>query len=309
VATYLVRVELPDRPGALGAVASRIGAVRADVTAVEIVERRQGSAVDEFIVELADEGRLALLLSEIIEVDGVSVEEVHLISGRAHDRRLDAYDTAIDIMQERTPHDVLTALASRVSVELDAAWTAVVDVEQVLIVAAHGRPPAAAWLAAFVAESRAERALQASNATPPPPGAAAGPGAGAGGAGAGGAGAGGAGAGGAGAGGAVAGGAGAGAPEGGDTDEAQSRVTAGRTAAEGITRPGPDAGPSPRPETVDIGWVELAAWDLVLAAGRPGLRFGSREQAHLAAVARLADARWVDLAEREARVSHPSCSG
>jgi len=294
VATYLVRLELPDRPGALGAVASRIGAVRADVTAVEIVERRQGSAVDEFIVELADEGRLALLLSEIIEVDGVSVEEVHLISGRAHDRRLDAYDTAIDIMQERTPQDVLTALARRVSVELDAAWTAVVDVEQVLIVAAHGRPPAAAWLTAFVVESRAERALQAGDATPPPPGT----------------GAGGAGAGGAGAGGAEAGGAGdAGATGGGDDEEARNRVDAGRATAEGITRPDPEAGTTPRPETVDIGWVELAAWDLVLAAGRPGLRFGSREQAHLAAVARLADARWVDLAEREARVSHPSCAG
>jgi len=35
VATFLLRVELPDRPGALGAVASRIGAVRGDLVAVD----------------------------------------------------------------------------------------------------------------------------------------------------------------------------------------------------------------------------------------------------------------------------------
>ncbi len=65
VATFLLRVELPDRPGALGAVASRIGAVRGDLVAVEVVGHRDGKAVDEFVVELADEDHLSLLLSEV----------------------------------------------------------------------------------------------------------------------------------------------------------------------------------------------------------------------------------------------------
>ncbi len=257
MATYLVRVALPDRPGALGAVASRIGAVRADVIAVEIVERRQGSAIDEFVVELADEGRLTLLLSEVAEVDGVSVETVHPISGRGHDRRLDAYDTALGMIRERTPQGVLAALASRVATELDAAWTAVVDVEAVTIVASHGRPPAAAWLAALVVDSRAATAAA-----------------------------------------------------GGDEGEGTRALPDQRAATEPVGRGRTaDAPAHLRPEATDIGWVDLAAWDLVLAAGRPGWRFGSRERAHLAAVARLADARWTDLAESDSRTSHPTRAG
>ena len=54
MATFLVRIELPDRPGALGAVASRIGAVRGDVVSIEIIRRQDGRAVDEFVVELAE---------------------------------------------------------------------------------------------------------------------------------------------------------------------------------------------------------------------------------------------------------------
>lgn len=49
---FLVRVALPDRPGSLGSVASVMGRVGADINAVEIVERYEGFAVDDFMVEL-----------------------------------------------------------------------------------------------------------------------------------------------------------------------------------------------------------------------------------------------------------------
>ena len=52
MATYVVRVWVPDRPGALGAVASRVGAVRGDLVGVEILERGAGRAIDELVVEL-----------------------------------------------------------------------------------------------------------------------------------------------------------------------------------------------------------------------------------------------------------------
>lgn len=234
VPTFLLRVELPDRPGALGAVASRIGAVRGDLVAVEVVEHREGRAVDEFVIELADEDHLSLLLSEVAEVDGVAVQDVRPVSGRRHDRRLEAYTTALIILKERTPQGVLTALASRVCAELDATWSAVLDVEGVAVTASHGRPPAPQWLAASVAEARA--------------------------------------------------------------------VGVGEDAEYPCLRPvGPDGG--------DVGFVDLAAWDLVLAAGRPGWHFGTRERAHLKALAHLADARWADMAERDPRVSHPSRAG
>ena len=47
--------------------------------------------------------------------------------------------------------------------------------------------------------------------------------------------------------------------------------------------------------------MDLAAWDLVLVIGRPGWRLGVRERDRMAALARLADERWVDVSEREAR--------
>jgi UTP:GlnB (protein PII) uridylyltransferase len=73
---YRLRVWLPDRPGALGLVASRIGAVGGDIVAVDILERSEGRAVDEFIVELPTDSLVALLRTEVHEVDGATVEEV-----------------------------------------------------------------------------------------------------------------------------------------------------------------------------------------------------------------------------------------
>ena len=75
MAGYIVRISLPDRPGALGLVASRIGSVGGDIVAINILERDRGHAVDEFVVEI--EGQLIdLLRHEIHEVDGVSVLEI-----------------------------------------------------------------------------------------------------------------------------------------------------------------------------------------------------------------------------------------
>jgi ACT domain len=49
---FLMRVTLPDRPGSLGAVATAIGHSNGDINAVEIVEKRDGYVVDDFIVDL-----------------------------------------------------------------------------------------------------------------------------------------------------------------------------------------------------------------------------------------------------------------
>ena len=75
MAGYIVRIALPDRPGALGLVASRIGAVGGDIVAINILEREDGRAVDEFVVEIGQD-LIDLLQSEIHEVDGVSVLEI-----------------------------------------------------------------------------------------------------------------------------------------------------------------------------------------------------------------------------------------
>lgn len=156
MATYVVRVALPDRPGALGAVASRIGAVRGDVIGVEILERADGRAIDEFEVELGDESPVDLLTSEIEEVDGVDVEMVRPLPGARRDRRQVAYEGAAALLCETTPEGVLCVLASLARRELEAGWAAVVDAEggERGVLCADGRSPAAPWLVAYAAERR-----------------------------------------------------------------------------------------------------------------------------------------------------------
>ncbi len=71
----VVTLRLPDRPGALGAVASRMGAVGADITDVTVSSRRCGVAEDVFHLDLPDVGEVdvvGLLLAEIEQVDGVA---------------------------------------------------------------------------------------------------------------------------------------------------------------------------------------------------------------------------------------------
>ena len=72
---YLVRIALPDRPGALGLVASRIGAVGGDIVAIHILERIGSNAVDEFVIELGADV-VELLRKEIHEVDGAEVLDI-----------------------------------------------------------------------------------------------------------------------------------------------------------------------------------------------------------------------------------------
>jgi ACT domain-containing protein len=83
MAGYVVRIALPDRPGALGLVASRIGAVGGDIVAINILEREKGRAVDEFVVEIGGQHLIELLQTEIHEVDGVSVLEIRAADSTA----------------------------------------------------------------------------------------------------------------------------------------------------------------------------------------------------------------------------------
>src|SRR5436309_15462980 len=87
----VVRVWLPDRPGALGLVASRIGAIGADIVGIDVLERSERVAVDEFAVVLPREDLVKLLVREIEEVDGASVEEWRLVD-QFPDPRLDALE-------------------------------------------------------------------------------------------------------------------------------------------------------------------------------------------------------------------------
>lgn len=79
--SHLIRVVLPDRPGALGAVASALGHAGADILSVDIVERSAGQAIDDLVVELPA-GKLAdSLVSAASSVEGVRVESIRPYAG------------------------------------------------------------------------------------------------------------------------------------------------------------------------------------------------------------------------------------
>src|SRR3954463_15068588 len=92
--TYILRVWMPDRPGALGQVASRIGAVHGDVVGIDILERGAGRAIDELVVQLPDDSLLPRLLKEIAAVDGVDVEDVRPAAESLRDPHLAALESA-----------------------------------------------------------------------------------------------------------------------------------------------------------------------------------------------------------------------
>lgn len=150
----MVRLWLPDRPGALGAVTSRIGAVRGSVVGIEILERGAGRAIDELVVELPSDDLVGLLVHEIGQVDGVDVEFVEPIAGAVHDPRLDALETAAILVGASTPHDLLEALVVHSRRTIGATWAAVVDTETGEVRAADGPCPTSTWLSAFVAGIR-----------------------------------------------------------------------------------------------------------------------------------------------------------
>lgn len=71
---YLMRVALPDRPGALGAVATALGTAEADIQAVEIVGRDDaGDVVDDFIIQLPPSAMPDNAVSACTQVEGVRV--------------------------------------------------------------------------------------------------------------------------------------------------------------------------------------------------------------------------------------------
>ncbi|MGE3325988.1 MAG: hypothetical protein AB7N61_11345 [Acidimicrobiia bacterium] len=149
--SFVVRVWLPDRPGALGQVASRIGAVRGDVVGIDILERGAGRAIDELIVTLPDEGLVDLLVAEIMQVDGVAVEDVRTVSDPDRDHRLEALETAARLVEAESIDELLDALCADAVRDFDAEWAAVVRDGTAELLVEVGDAPSVPWLAAFLA--------------------------------------------------------------------------------------------------------------------------------------------------------------
>lgn len=219
----MVRMWLPDRPGALGQVASRIGAVRGEIVGIDILERGAGRAIDELVVDLPDGSLVDLLVHEVQQVDGVAVEEVRAVADALHDPRLDALETAAVLVGATDREELVDALVIHAKRVIGAAWAAVVSLHDGDVLAAEGPIPDIGWLLAFVAGS-----------------------------------------------------------------QASARVTAGESGAG------------------DLVWAPLPAAGLALVLGRDGTAYRARERRQAAALARIVDTRFRELARARARVNHPS---
>lgn len=121
----LIRVQVPDRPGALGLIASRIGAIKADIVSIEVLERREGVALDLLAVVLPDESLSAALTREIHEVDGAAVVSIVPVPGFAA-RRSEPLASAIALARAGSIPALASELAASIAEHLSARWSIVI---------------------------------------------------------------------------------------------------------------------------------------------------------------------------------------
>lgn len=95
--SYLLRVELEDRPGSLGALALALGSVGADILSLDVVERGSGPdanwVIDDLVVDLPAGAMPDALITAAEGISGVRVETIRPHTGllEAH-RELELID-------------------------------------------------------------------------------------------------------------------------------------------------------------------------------------------------------------------------
>ncbi len=137
-AYVLLHVQLPDRPGALGLVASRIGGIRGDIVAVGILDRREGAAFDQLTVRLPSLDLVSMLVHEVCEVDGVAVEAARVLAA-PHDPGAESLDLATRLVEAETVEELHRVLTRGLMRRFLGDWAVIVGAGSVL--AAAGFPP------------------------------------------------------------------------------------------------------------------------------------------------------------------------
>ncbi|KWX68086.1 amino acid-binding protein [Mycobacterium sp. NAZ190054] len=128
VPSYLLRVQLEDRPGSLGSLAVALGSVGADILSLDVVERAAGYAIDDLVVELPAGAMPDMLITAAENLNGVYVDTIRPHTGllEAH-RELELIDhvAAADGRLKRL--QVLVDEAPRV---LRVGWCTVVQLTE-----------------------------------------------------------------------------------------------------------------------------------------------------------------------------------
>lgn len=124
VPSYLLRIELVDRPGSLGSLAVALGSVGADILSLDVVERSSGYAIDDLVIELPPGAMPDTLITAAESLNGVRVDSVRPHTGllEAH-RELELLDHVAAASDNAHRLQVLADEAPRV---LRVSWCTVV---------------------------------------------------------------------------------------------------------------------------------------------------------------------------------------
>ena len=136
--SYLLRVQLPDRPGSLGALALALGKIGADILSMDVVERGDGYAVDDIVVDLSLGSLPDSLITAAETLPGVFVDSIRPYSGLldAH-RELELIDRVATASHDRL--QVLVDITPRV---LRVGWSTVIETGQDGVYRVVGSPGA-----------------------------------------------------------------------------------------------------------------------------------------------------------------------
>ena len=140
---YLLRVELPDVRGSLGRVATAIGLAGGDIEAIEIVEKRNGAAVDDVLLETAPGSMPDSVVSACNALDGVRVVWISRYAAGGN-LVLD-----LEAVEELTadPEVALDRLIDLLPATFRADWAARVSKTDGLRHATHAAPGELEWIA------------------------------------------------------------------------------------------------------------------------------------------------------------------
>lgn len=129
--SYLLRVQLEDRPGSLGALAVALGTAGADILSLDVVERGSGPestwAIDDLVVDLPVGAMPDALITAAETIRGVRVDTIRPHTGllEAH-RELELLD---HVAAARGRADKLQTLVDEAPRVLRVGWCSVVRLD------------------------------------------------------------------------------------------------------------------------------------------------------------------------------------
>jgi hypothetical protein len=156
VPSYLLRVQLDDRPGSLGSLAVALGSVGADILSLDVVERTSGYAIDDLVVDLPPGSMPDMLITAAESLKGVRVDSIRPHTGllEAH-RELELIDHIAAAGDRLAKLQVLAEEAPRV---LRVGWCTVAhltDSGLARVAGSHGAPETQAESAPWLPIERA----------------------------------------------------------------------------------------------------------------------------------------------------------